>query len=651
MHKLRATLTAVIIFFLSISTLLSQNARIDSLKKYVETAQTDTNLVKTTLDLAFGMRLSDPAEGMKYALKGKKMAEDLGWKVGEAKAFNTMGSIYKAQSEYPKALESYQKALSFFEGLNRKKEIATVLMNIGSVYRPLHQYDKALEYYKKALPIAKEVNARKLQGQLLGNMGVVYFATDKFEDAKVVEQEALAIFREVGDKENQAWILSNTADLHCEMGDYEKALNYQDSAIVIYDELGILSFKSGSLGNKGHYYYMMALKEKDPAKKKELLHQSVEKYKQAIEILVKVGEPDYLKDAYMNIAQTQSELGDYKSALENYVLYTQLKDSVFSMESQESIAKLETKRELEVRDKEIVIEQLKKRTERTYMFAGVVFLLVIIGFIAAGYRGQKRSKEVISKQKQIVEEKQKEIVDSINYAKRIQYALLAHDDFIRQHLPSHFVLFKPKDIVSGDFYWATSYNDKFYLAVCDSTGHGVPGAFMSLLSISYLNEAINEKKISSPDKVFNFVRSRLIEISGESQKDGFDGTLMCFDLKNKSVSYASANNSPLLIREGKIIKLETDRMPVGAGEKKGDFRLFNMELMSGDRLYMYTDGFSDQFGGPEGKKFLSKNLQNFLLETSNASPQEQSAAVLDKFNSWKGNHEQVDDVTVVGIRI
>jgi serine phosphatase RsbU (regulator of sigma subunit) len=286
------------------------------------------------------------------------------------------------------------------------------------------------------------------------------------------------------------------------------------------------------------------------------------------------------------------------------------------------------------------------------MFAGAMFLLVIIGFTATGYRNQRRSKNLISMQKHIVEEKQKEIVDSIYYAKKIQYALLAHHEFLNEHLPHHFVLFKPKDIVSGDFYWATSTPDHFYLAVCDSTGHGVPGAFMSLLSISFLNEAINEKRITDPDQVFNFVRRRLIEnISGEGQKDGFDGILICLDKKNNNLSYAAANNAPVLIRNKSILKLENDRMPVGAGEKTDPFRLFNLQLEKDDSLYLYTDGFADQFGGSSGKKFMSKNLNNILLGIHDKSPNEQKEALLTSFNDWKGKLEQVDDVCIVGLRI
>ena len=652
MFKLPQTLLALIFLLIFSGTSTAQNPQLDSLRTFVASAKDDTTKVKAVLDLAFAVRLSDPDEAIKIALQGKKLAEELNWKYGIAKAFNTLGTTYKSRSEYPEALEQYQKALSIYEELNKKKEIATVLMNIGTVYRPLEEYNKALDYYKKALSIATEVGAKKLKGQLLGNMGVVYMAQEKVDEQIKVNQEALKIFKEIGDKQNEAWILGNTGDAYSVKGEYQRAMLYQDSAITIFDELGILSYKAGSIENIGNYYFVMAEKEKDPVLRTKYLKRSIEQFNTAREILEKIGDPDYLKNEYIALSKSHELLGDYENALSNYKRYTELKDSVLSKETKESVTKLETKRELELRDKEIVIQQLKKRTERIYMFAGVLFLLVIIGFIAVGYRGQKKSKEVISLQKQIVEEKQKEIVDSINYAKKIQYALLANHDLLKQHLSQHFVLFKPKDIVSGDFYWATATPDHFYLAVCDSTGHGVPGAFMSLLSISFLNEAINEKRITQPDKVFNFIRTRLIEnISGEGQKDGFDGILICLDRKNSSMTYAAANNAPVLIRDEKLIKLEADRMPVGAGEKNADFRLFSVDLLKNDQLYLYTDGFSDQFGGPKGKKFMNKNLQALLMKNHTLDTQEQENALLSEFMRWKDGLEQVDDICLIGLKI
>ncbi|MCA0431166.1 MAG: SpoIIE family protein phosphatase [Bacteroidetes bacterium] len=257
----------------------------------------------------------------------------------------------------------------------------------------------------------------------------------------------------------------------------------------------------------------------------------------------------------------------------------------------------------------------------------------------------------ISNKKAELEEKQKEILDSIHYAKRIQNTLLAHHDFLNENIPNNFVYFNPKDIVSGDFYWATKHGDNFYLAVCDSTGHGVPGAFMSLLNIGFLTEAINEKNFLETNLIFEYVRERLMSsVSKEGQKDGFDGIIVRFNQSTKEITYTAAHNAPILISNNELIELQKDKMPVGIGERKENFTCHKLQVKQGDILYLYTDGYADQFGGPKGKKFKYKPLNELLLSISNKTLSEQKQELETNFKNWKGDLEQVDDVCIVGIR-
>ncbi len=280
----------------------------------------------------------------------------------------------------------------------------------------------------------------------------------------------------------------------------------------------------------------------------------------------------------------------------------------------------------------------------------ILFIITIL-FFSFFRRENIIFQKAILKQKAIIEEKQKEILDSINYAKRIQYALLASEELLNKNLNNHFVLFKPKDIVSGDFYWATNHKNKFYLAVCDSTGHGVPGAFMSLLNIGFLSEAIKDKGIEEPHEIFNYVRDRLIESIGkDEQQDGMDGILICIDKSTNLVSYASANNSPVLVRQNEIIELGKDKMPVGKGERLMSFKLYQMTVQKGDILYLYTDGYADQFGGPKGKKFKYKQLNGLLINNSSLNVGKQMEELEQHFLNWSGVLEQVDDVCVIGIK-
>jgi serine phosphatase RsbU (regulator of sigma subunit) len=293
-------------------------------------------------------------------------------------------------------------------------------------------------------------------------------------------------------------------------------------------------------------------------------------------------------------------------------------------------------------------------------------------------------KDEIALQKQTVEEKQKEIVDSINYAKRIQFTLLAHEKVLKKRFSEHFILFQPKDIVSGDFYWATSVvsgssflvsdvpnkkhfeaqlqnketrnKELFYLAVCDSTGHGVPGAFMSLLNISFLNEAINEKHIGQPHEILNYVRDRLVNsISRGGAKDGMDGVLICFEFSPdggiSKITYSAGNNPPVLYSNGSLTELPFNKMPVGKGEREEVFELHAIPAKKGDILYLYTDGFADQFGGPKGKKFKYRQLNEIIQKNAERPLCEQKEALLKALNEWRAGYEQVDDICVIGIRL
>jgi serine phosphatase RsbU (regulator of sigma subunit) len=291
-------------------------------------------------------------------------------------------------------------------------------------------------------------------------------------------------------------------------------------------------------------------------------------------------------------------------------------------------------------------------------FITIFFMLFVILHYFLGTNNEYEKE--LQQANHVLDEKNKEVTDSINYAKRIQYALLAHDDFLKTHIPDHFVLFHPKDIVSGDFYWSThtktlsdsDHPGNFYLAVCDSTGHGVPGAFMSLLNISYLNEAINEKKIHEPDKVLNHVRERLVKnISSGSMQDGMDAILICMNGTPGKITYAAAHNAPVLVRNNELMEFSADKMPVGKGMKEDPFRLMEINVQKGDVLYLYTDGFADQFGGDKGKKFKDANLKKLLLEIHSRPCDEQKNILLKGFESWKGALEQIDDVCIIGIRM
>jgi serine phosphatase RsbU (regulator of sigma subunit) len=292
------------------------------------------------------------------------------------------------------------------------------------------------------------------------------------------------------------------------------------------------------------------------------------------------------------------------------------------------------------------------------LFFSIVYTLAFS--IVINYENDSYIDLVLIKNRQVkssrlkVAKKNKELLDSINYAKHIQEALLGSKDLIQQNLQDYFVLFKPKSNVSGDFYWATVKNDYFYFALCDSTGHGVPGAFMSLLNISFLNEAVIERGISEPNEIFNHVRSRLLSMmSNYGINDGMDGVIIKLSVKKDDlrITYAGANNSPIIYRDGSFEKLPYDRMNVGKGRRNESFTNYEINLEKGATLYLCTDGYYDQFGGENSKKYMKKRLFQTLNEISLLHMKEQKTELNARFEDWKGELEQIDDVSIVGFKL
>ncbi len=298
---------------------------------------------------------------------------------------------------------------------------------------------------------------------------------------------------------------------------------------------------------------------------------------------------------------------------------------------------------------------------------GLLFISSIVFYIKWRERSLKAEKVILEQivaertaevidQKKRIEEKHKEISDSINYAERIQRSFLATKELLDENLQSYFVLFEPKDVVSGDFYWAAKLsNGNFVLVTADSTGHGVPGAIMSILNISCLEKAI--ETLIQPAAIFNSTRKTIIDRlkkdgSAEGGKDGMDASLICFDFLNLKLVYAAANNPIWVVRQNMLIELKPDKMPLGKHDKDQiSFTQYEFDLEKEDVIYALTDGFPDQFGGPNGKKFMTKQLKELLISIAPLQMAEQNEILKSSLNNWKGNLEQVDDVCLIGVRV
>lgn len=313
------------------------------------------------------------------------------------------------------------------------------------------------------------------------------------------------------------------------------------------------------------------------------------------------------------------------------------------------------------------LENLKiageRKELRRNLMAIIALLIIAISVAFIAYRLKvKHNKEIIYKnnqlaiQKNIVEKKHKEIKDSINYAKRIQNALLQEEKHLTSLLPPCFIFFEPKDVVSGDFYWSKTFDKHYYISVTDCTGHGVPGGFMSVLGIAMLNEITRLKKRILPSDMLNILRDKIIQELAQtsslySNKDGMNTVVLKINRETLEMNYAGAYQSILIIRDGKLIELKTDKEPIGFTYIMTPFIDYEFQLMKNDLIYLYTDGYVDQFGGEKGKKFKTRAFKELLLSIHNKTLEEQKNIISDVFKKWKGNEEQIDDVTVLGMKI
>ncbi|MBN8703551.1 MAG: SpoIIE family protein phosphatase [Bacteroidetes bacterium] len=268
---------------------------------------------------------------------------------------------------------------------------------------------------------------------------------------------------------------------------------------------------------------------------------------------------------------------------------------------------------------------------------------------------KERTKE-INQKKKVIEEKNEEIISSIRYAQRIQLALLKEETHLVDLLPEHFILFKPKDIVSGDFYWISEKGDWWYLAVCDCTGHGVPGGFLTMLGVAFLNELASSEKRMRPDEILGGLRDKFVKElkqvgTNQQTKDGMDISMVCVNKKTLEMEWAGANNPLLIIKNGSLLKLLPNKQPIGFYENMVPFTLHKQQLSKGDCLYLFSDGYNDQFGGPKGKKFGSKQLSEVLLNGFMLDANRQKERLIDAYITWQGNTEQIDDICIIGVKL
>ncbi len=584
---------------------------------------------------------------------------------------SNIGAVYKTMGEYDKAIEYFQENLRIQEEVGNKLQMARVRSNIANVYFAFEiDFEKALEYYKISLELfeahvkedPEDKRGPRELAQTYVNLGIVYKELDNPDLARQSFSKALEFFTASGDMAMVARTQKEIGIVLLEEGNYEEALQSVQTSLEYNQEIGQRKEEAEDLKNIGKIYYHL-----------DNYPQALEYMNQSLVISRELDLKREMFDVYRDMSNVYREMGDYKSALENFELYGMLKDSSIRQENLKEISELETRYETDRIERENVLlntenllQEAQNKRQKIFLFSviGISVIILIFGFVVyRQYQEKKRANVLLEEQNieikqqrdQIFQQKQ-EITDSIQYASRIQNAVLPPDTMLSK-LQEHFILYKPRDIVSGDYYWMTLKDNKTIVVAADCTGHGVPGAFMSMLGISFMNEIVNKSDTTQANEILNQLRGDVIQslgqtgLEGEAQ-DGMDLALCVIDTHLMKVQYSGAYNPLYIIRNGEFIEYKADKMPIGIHKEKSDsFSNHDIDIQVGDALYMFSDGYVDQFGGVKQKKFMTKNFKELLMRITK-KPMKEQGEILDKtLAEWMGNVEQIDDILVMGLRI
>lgn len=450
--------------------------------------------------------------------------------------------------------------------------------------------------------------------------------------------------------------------------EYDSAYKYLVPSHLHYTKIGN-ELRAMVIRN---YLILTCLKKKDLAKAKELVKLTEDT------TAINYNKDYYLKQLACNsMFEYYNQIGDYKTAIHYQSKYIRATDSLNAQMRQSDIIEKNNKYKFQKEQAKLLLEQqrkdfealedLKQQQYLTYASMSAVVVVIILLFMAFKVIKQKQSaykliseqKNTVEAQKLLVEIKNKEIGDSIKYAKRLQEAILPNLLEIKSNFSDLFLLYKPKDIVAGDFYFYIRRSNKVIIAAADCTGHGVPGAMVSVVCSNALTRTVNEFGITNPAEVLNKTRELVLDTFSKSAmdvKDGMDISLITItysdtDRSIKGVEWAGANNGLIYVHDNALVELKPDKQPVGLSDELRSFTNHPLEFSPGDVFYLYTDGYSDQFGGPKGKKFKHKAFVDLIQTIKKQNLSNQMEVLDNNFESWKGDLEQLDDVCIIGFQV
>jgi serine phosphatase RsbU (regulator of sigma subunit) len=596
-------------------------------------------------------------KALDFTSKAAKLFESVQDKRGMGNGYSNLARTYLNLGLYSDALTYNFKALKIREEIKDKLGTSISLNNIGIVFENQNSHKDALKYYKSALDIKKEIGDKYGMAMVYNNLGNTYTAVDNFQEALTNHLQGLKIRTEISDKQGVAMSNMNIGNLYAKQNKLREAAPYFSRSMKIYEEMGE---QAGFIeANNG-----MATSCEKQGKYEEGLRYA----QKALDIATKIDFKEGMRDAYLNLSTISEKMRNYKQALEYNKLFTSVKDTILNEKSTKQMVELNTRFETDKKEKEIQLltkDQLlanktlkEQRIIRIGLLSGLALLIVLSFTLYNRYRFKQKANLLLEKQKEEIYNKNVLITDSIDYAKTIQETILPDDEKLREFFPEHFILYKPKSIVSGDFYWIGKKRDQLICAVADCTGHGVPGAFMSILGFNMLENVISKPDQVEPGSMLTSLNQEIVSRLSkgkerETVKHGMDIAIISID-QNNTLQYAGARNSLYLVRNGELTEMKADKMSTGiVANDHHEIQYTNnlKELEKGDMIYLFSDGFPDQKGEASRKKFFYQPFKDLFVSIHQLSMAEQKQKLEDTITGWIGRGEQTDDILVMGIRI
>ncbi len=644
---------------------------IDSLRRDFYSTKDDSIKLELLTKLCNAFQNTNFDSCISYAQLKLQLAKKNNNLTAIASANDKIADMYARKTQTDLAIKTYFDVISFCEKYDLKLQKGQSLLGLGLAYADLKKYPEAEKYYVESIEILeKETNILAL-ANAYNNLATIYKNTGRLDESITYHKLALDIRQKANDIGGQAHSYNNIGLVYLKKSELDKALDFLFKSLEIKEKRGDVKGSAGSNINISFAYI-----EKNDFKN------ALPYVLKGIQLADSAKAYNFLSVGYEKAHKIYAGLGKMDKAYEYSQLYNQLYEKLYNESSNRAITEMEAKYTSEKKQQEIEMlnaqneinqMQLDKANNLKKIFiAGGFLILIVIFALFFGFNSKRKAlkmqqeinqkleekNEKILHQSLIIEQKNKDITDSINYAKRIQEALMPSKTEINKHHPNSFMFYLPRDIVSGDFYWYTRIGSYSIFALADCTGHGVPGALMSMIGINLLNQIVKEGDVTSPGVALKMLDNKINQTfnihrnEDLTSSDGMDIALIAYNEETKVLQYSGANRPLLLTKQHELIEIKPTKHSIGGiSAAVKHFKDHEIKLEKDSNIYLFSDGYTDQFGGEKGKKLKYKPFKDFLVSIIDKPMKEQGEIVAKKFFDWKNNLEQIDDICVMGIRV